>query len=270
MSNTITREEGVEIIISLYRPDSDSHKGQNGKVMVVGGSYLFHAASLWALEVASRIVDMVFYSSVPSNNEIVNKLKEEFRNGIVVPREEIESYIEEADAVLIGPGMERTDETKKLTEGLFKKYPFKKWVVDAGALQMTDPNLIPKNSIITPHHQEFQRMFGVVGTEDTAFEMAKKYNIVVLLKGKEDVVCTSEKCVRVAGGNAGMTKGGTGDVLAGLVTALYAKNDARTSAIGASYLNKLAGDRLFEKQDFMYNASDLSREIPVVYRECLE
>jgi len=60
----------------LYIPPPDSHKGQNGKLMIIGGSHLFHAASLWALEVASRIVDMVFYSSVPENNQIVKKTKE--------------------------------------------------------------------------------------------------------------------------------------------------------------------------------------------------
>src|ERR1700733_10117808 len=93
----------------LYVPPSDSHKGQNGKLLVVGGSTLFHAASLWALTIASRIVDMVFYSSVEENNQIVHKLKSEFRNGIVVPRNEIENYAQEADTILIGPGMVRTD-----------------------------------------------------------------------------------------------------------------------------------------------------------------
>src|SRR5579863_9502121 len=89
----------------LYTPPADSHKGQNGKLLIIGGSHLFHAASLWALTIASRIVDMVFYASVDENNQIVHELKKEFRNGIVVPRDEVESYIEESDAVLIGPGM---------------------------------------------------------------------------------------------------------------------------------------------------------------------
>src|SRR5258708_11341077 len=93
----------------LYVPLPDSHKGQNGKLMVIGGSHLFHAASLWALTIASRIVDMVFYSSVPENNSIVEELKKEFRNGIIVRRDDSESYIEESDAVLIGPGMLRAE-----------------------------------------------------------------------------------------------------------------------------------------------------------------
>src|SRR6266436_10101426 len=98
-----------EILKQLYTPPPNSHKGQNGKLMVIGGSHLFHAASLWALEIASKIVDMVFYSSVPENNEIVFQAKKEFRNGIIVPRNQIENYIEEADCVLLGPGMMRAE-----------------------------------------------------------------------------------------------------------------------------------------------------------------
>ena len=58
----------TEDLKTLYVPPPDSHKGQNGKLLVIGGSHLFHAASLWALTVASRIVDLVHYSSVPENN----------------------------------------------------------------------------------------------------------------------------------------------------------------------------------------------------------
>jgi len=96
----------------LYVPPVASHKGRNGKLMIIGGSHLFHAASLWSLTVATRIVDMVFYSSVPENNEIVHELKAEFRDGIVVPRDQVEDYIEEADCVLIGPGMLRIESSK--------------------------------------------------------------------------------------------------------------------------------------------------------------
>ena len=97
-----------------------------------GGSSLFHAASIWSLTVASRIVDLVHYASVPENNELVREAKKEFRNGIVIRRDDIESYIEEDDCVLIGPGMTRDEETKTLTNRLLKAYPNKQWVIDAG------------------------------------------------------------------------------------------------------------------------------------------
>ena len=170
----------ISYLKNLYLPPKDSHKGQNGRLLILGGSHLFHSASLWALKVSSRIVDLVHYSSVPENNKIVQKLKEEFRDGIVVPRAEVESYIEEDDCILIGPGMVRAEgaisnikyqisnikeiekiedegvQTHYLTKYLLQKYPNKRWVIDAGALQMMETSWIPKNAVLTPHHGEFK------------------------------------------------------------------------------------------------------------------
>ena len=275
-----------EILKKLYIPPPNSHKGQNGKLMVIGGSKLFHGASLWALKVASRIVDMVFYSSVPENNRLVMEAKKEFRDGIVVPRNKVENYIKEADCILIGPGLPRPDgeqrgddDTKELTESLLKKYPKKKWVIDGGSLQTIDPQFIPRNAILTPHLKEFETIFEsrIANRESHVVrEMAKKYNCVILLKGPTDVVCSSPfdsaqgeiRCARISGGNAGMTKGGTGDVLAGLAAALYCKNDDPfLVASCSSYINKKAGENLFKKVGYYFNASDLADEIPKVMKE---
>jgi NAD(P)H-hydrate epimerase len=281
-----------EVLKSLYIPPKDAHKPQNGAVMLIGGSHLFHAASLWSLTVISRIVDMTFYSSVEANNELVQKTKEEFRNGIVVPRNRIDDYINDADVVLIGPGLPREaglekgdDNTKELTEKLLKKYPDKKWVIDGGSLQTMDPEILlglKVMPILTPHKREFETLVSKIKDQrskikDTnqkskaeAAEMfAKEYKCVVLLKGEYDTVCSPTDCVKVEGGNAGMTKGGTGDVLAGLVAALYAKNEAFLSATAASYINKKAGESLFEKVGYYFNASDLADEIPIVMKNLI-
>src|SRR3989344_7889648 len=98
----------------IYIPKADSHKGQNGRLLIIGGSYLFHAASIWALKVASRIVDLVHYSSIDENNKIVQDLKKEFEDGIVISRSEIENYIKEDDCILIGPGMIRSERAEIL------------------------------------------------------------------------------------------------------------------------------------------------------------
>jgi NAD(P)H-hydrate epimerase len=263
-----------EELKKLYIPPSDSHKGQNGKLMVIGGSKLFHAASLWALTIASKIVDMVFYSSVPENNDIVSEAKKEFRNGIVVPRGKIKNYIEEADCVLIGPGLPRKDgeevgddDTKKLTEDLLNRFPDKKWVIDGGSLQVISPNVLPKNAILTPHPKEFEKLFGLHPTKENAALMAKKYGVIVLLKGEIDIVCSPDQCVEISGGNAGMTKGGTGDVLAGLVAALACKNGMFLAATAGSYINKKAGEELFKKVSYNFNASELVEEIPAVMKK---
>jgi NAD(P)H-hydrate epimerase len=298
-----------EDLKQLHIPKVDSHKGQNGKLLLIGGSHLFHAASLWALDIASKIVDMVFYSSVPENNQIVQEAKQEFRNGIVIPREKIDDYANEADCILIGPGMVRSqnvisnikyqmsniqeintlqdegEQTYWLTKYLLDTYPQKKWVIDAGALQMMEPEwLLPLqgNVVITPHPKEFETLFrdkqkaiSDMKKNKSDYELiayylsliSKEYNSIILLKGQTDIVCSPTECVCITGGNAGMTKGGTGDVLAGLVAALACTNDLFLSACAGSYINKKAGESLFQKVGYYFNSSDLANEIPYVMKE---
>ncbi len=284
------------LLKELYKPSPDSHKGQNGKLLIIAGSTLFHAASLWPLTVASRMLDMVFYASVPENNEIVQKSKFDFKNGIVVRRDNLDSYIREADCVLIGPGLPRPegqqpgdDDTKELTERLLKTYPDKKWVIDGGSLQVIDSEVLlelTQTPILTPHQKEFEALFRDVilsgaknlgdpspsntrDQDDKVSSMARKYNCVILLKGEVDEVASSVETVSISGGNAGMTKGGTGDVLAGLVASLYCKNDAFLSACAASYINKKAAESLEKTMGIYFNASDLANEIPKVMKELL-
>ncbi len=294
--------------LKISIPLAGSHKGQNGRLLIIGGSHLFHAASLWSLTVASRIVDLVHYASVPENNEIVQKAKEEFRNGIVIHRKDVEEYIKEDDVILIGPGMVRTGkeglegkegldgkegleglegledegvQTALLTNYLLKKYPQKQWVIDAGALQMMDIRLIPSKAILTPHHGEFEGLWnkykeeeGVevkdeIGVlEDKVKMFAEKYQCIVLHKGHEDIACNgmTGEVRRICGGNAGMTKGGTGDVLAGLIAALACSNDPFEATLAASEINKAAGDSLYSSVGPFFNATDLANEIPKVMK----
>jgi len=275
--NTVT----IEDVQKLMRSKPDSHKGQNGKFLIIGGSYLFHAASLWSLTVASRIVDLVHYSSIPENNEIVHELKKEFRNGMVVSRDDVEDYIKEDDVILIGPGMTRDEETKTLTDKLLQKYPEKQWVLDAGALQMVELENIPKNAILTPHHQEFELLKikdqksdikntnQILKTEEQVYEFARTHNCIILLKGQKDIASNGEELRVIEGGNAGMTKGGTGDVLAGLIAALACKNDPWISTLAGSFINKKAGDDLYVTVGPFFNATDLANQIPKTMKTLL-
>lgn len=264
----------VNDLCSLYLPPLASHKGQNGRLLIIGGSHLFHAASIWAATVASRIVDLVHYSSVPENNEIITRAKIEFRNGIVIPRQDLDSYIREDDCILIGPGMTRDKETKELTDRLFQKYPDKQWVIDAGALQMADIRLIPKNSILTPHQGEFsqlrdniQNSKSEIRKEISVSDAAQILDCIILLKGVEDIACSPAECRIIKGGNAGMTKGGTGDVLSGLIAALACKNDPFLATVAGSYINKTAGDALFTSVGPYFNSTDLAGQIPVTMHQ---
>lgn len=275
---------------NLYLPSSESHKGQNGKLLIIAGSGLFHAPAIWSAQIASRIVDMVFIASTPENNRILTKIKEKFHNGIVISREDINNYADEADCILIGPGLPRPEgqkegdnDTKQLTKRILTEFKEKQFVIDGGALQMMELKWIPKQAILTPHggewgilSEKFRTSSGNgneasidKGSRAIIKEFTRQNKCMVLLKGQKDIVCSPDQCLIIKGGNTGMTKGGTGDVLAGLVAALACKNKPFLAACAGSYINKKAGDALFEKTGYYYNATDLLNEIPKIMKKSL-
>ena len=274
----------------LYQPANNSSGEDNGQVTIIGGSTLFHGAPLLALKSASRIVDMVFFTSPePSLGEVAIKLKSELSSFIWVPWEDAEAYIEKSDAILIGPGMMRFKSekkspvndklldnagltTKNITERFLKNFPDKKWVIDAGSLQTMETDWIPINAILTPNAKELELLFKLKTTTQKSKqiqEKAMKYDCVIVAKGAETIVCSSKECVSVKGGNPGLTKGGSGDVLAGLTVALLAKNDPFLAACAASYIEKAASDELYKKLGTNYNMDDLAGKIPEIYRNLL-
>ena len=129
-------------------------------------------------------------------------------------------------------------------------------------MKVLDKKLLNKNCVVTPHKEEFEILFGEKATKEEAVKSAKKYGCTVVLKGIEDFVTDGTRLKINRTGNAGMTKGGTGDVFAGLIAALACKNDLFLAACAGVFINGLAGDRLKEKVSYYYNASDLVKEIP--------
>ncbi|HLE48952.1 MAG TPA: NAD(P)H-hydrate dehydratase [Patescibacteria group bacterium] len=267
----------------LFKPKNNSLGEQNGQVTIIGGSSLFHGAPLLAVKAASRIVDMVFFSSPePSVGDIANNIKSELMSFIWVPWNDVEAYIKKSDAVLMGPGLMRfTSEsqipndkfqisndregkkTREITERLLTKFKSKKWVIDAGSLQTMDAKWIPPRAIITPNRKEMEMLFKLK-TQDVKLIQAeaRKYNCIIVAKGPETNVASPSETVAVTGGNPGLTKGGTGDILAGLTVGLLAKNDPFLAAAAASYLIKAAADELHKMVGVNYNSDDLSDQIP--------
>lgn len=257
---------------NLYFPPKNSSKLDNGQVTIIGGSKLFHGAPLLALTAASRIVDMVYFSSPePSLGGVAAQMKSKLLSFIWIPWEETKDYVKKSDAALIGSGFmrygksEEGEETREITRDFLLELPEKRWVVDAGSLQMMEPEWIPENSILTPNQKEYKMLFG---QKDPA-EIAKKYKCVVVIKGPSTFVYGPNDSVEVKGGNPGLTKGGTGDVQAGLTAALLAKNESFLAACAASYLIKRAGDGLFEKKGIYYNADDLAANLGLYFPQIL-
>lgn len=273
-----------ELLKKLFKPTEKSSGEDNGQVTIIGGSKLFHGAPLFSLITASRIVDMVFFATPEKSvGMIAEQIKSKLLSFIWIPWEDLESYIEKSDAVLIGPGFmrfgsESTPEsdrdysnhnegkqTREVTERLLKKFPEKRWVIDAGSLQVMDVDWIPKNAVLTPNKKEFKMLFGTDASDFTVSQKAKEFSCTIVSKGPESLVCSPEKCLVVRDGNPGMTKGGTGDVLAGLTVALLAKNDPFLAASAASYIEKAAADELFKEVGTHYNADDLADKIPETF-----
>lgn len=259
----------LEILKSLSIPSENSHKGENGKILIIGGSKRFHGSPIFAAKIASKIVDLVYFCSTPENNSLVREMKKELPDFITVERDEVINWISKVDAVLVGPGMEVTEETRILVNTLLKQFPKQKFILDADALRVVDKSLLNKSCVVTPHTKEFEALFGVSPSPKKVLEMAKKYNCVVVLKGQKDYVSDGFKLKVNETGNQGMTKGGMGDVLAGLITALAAKNNLFLAASAGVFINGLAGDSLKEKVSCYYNTSDLISEIPYVLKKLL-
>ncbi|MDA1316642.1 MAG: NAD(P)H-hydrate dehydratase [bacterium] len=276
---------GVESVLKqLYIPEANSHKGNNGKALIIGGSSLFHSASLWSAEIASHFVDMVHYASTKENNEIFVNLKSLFHNGIVVRQEDIDAYVEEDDAVLIGPGMVRGEDeeasyARALTHRLLKDFPHKRFVIDAGALQMINAawlKELKEPAIITPHKKEFKQLFDIdvseLSEEEIALivqQKAHEYSCIILLKSIQDYISDGEEVYIVRGGNQGLTKGGSGDILAGLTVGLFSKSEALVAAVSASYGIKTAADELYNEKGYWYNMEDIIDTIPGIFAKSL-
>lgn len=266
---------------NIYRPGVRSHKGQNGRLLIIGGSKIFHAASLWSAEIASHFVDLVHYSSTVENEAVFINLKTKFVNGIVIPQVRLFDYVEEDEVILIGPGMERgadeeADYTKNIIKTLIEKYPHKQYVFDAAALQMMSAEWLKdlqKKAIVTPHTKEFRKLFGQELNSNNKKELllskAREFNCIILLKDVEDYVCDGTTITEIIGGNEGLVKGGSGDVLAGLTASFATKSPAIDSAIMASYIEKTAAEALYPGSGPYFNTSDLINKIPSIAKKVL-
>lgn len=233
--------------MALYSPPKNSHKGENGKLFVIGGSKKYSGAAIFSLLAARRFVDLLYFYPGEYDDHLVNAVKN-------IP-EVIVVYdfkkLARCDCVLFGVGLgdAKFDMAKLVTA--------KKLVIDGDGFKSIKGN-IPKNSILTPHEGEFRLLFGTDGTQDNVLDAAKKNNCIILKKGSVDIISDGSKITTNKIHNQGMTKGGTGDVLSGLVAALACKNDSFVAAISAAKITGNAGNMLMKKYAYNFSASDLA------------
>ena len=241
------------VLSSLARPAKGSRKGENGKVLIVAGSRRYHGAAVLSILGARRFADLVYFMPGERDEKLLFAISQ-------VPEVIVVKGYPEADCVLAGPGL--GDAHLRLGE-LKKRYG--KVVLDGDALGQVERKEL-RGCLITPHEGEFRGLFGIDGSPEHVRAMAEKWKCTILKKGMVDVVSDGEEIFLNRTGNAGMARGGTGDVLAGLLCALYAKNGALDAARAAAYINGRAGDLLFKEKGYAYCASDVAEKLPEAMR----
>lgn len=275
----IVQEKDVRKCFHKRRPDS--HKGDNGKVLVVGGSNdLVGAPALAALAALSCYrtgVDLVTVIAPEKAGFIINR----YSPDLIVRKVKGSSFSEtdaknvldlskKADCVLIGPGIGQDKKTANFVKKVVSKCG-KPMILDADAIKAMKGKKFSGKVLITPHAVEFQIFSGKnphKNREKIVKQTAKKHDCVILLKGKIDAISDGRKVKLNKTGNAGMTVGGTGDVLAGICAALVAqKNSLFDSACAAAFINGAVGDILLRKKGHGFTASDFLSEIPEVLKK---
>lgn len=247
---------------------SNSHKGKNGRLLIIGGSKDYIGAPALAGLAALRSgCDLVTIAAPENTAYAINAISPDLitykLNGDYLKDSHIDEILElvtKNDCVLIGPGLGKGDVSNLLK--LIKK----KAVVDADAIKQLKSM---KNRIITPHIREFKQWAGFEFKDSKQIQKLAGTGII-LFKGSIDRIVTKNGIKYNISGNSGMTVGGTGDLLAGITAGLLAQTDAlEYSAAAAAYILGKSADRAYKKMRYYYIASDLLDELPPVMKDFL-
>ena len=258
---------------------SKSRKGENGIVLVVGGSYIYHGAPILSSLAALKCGTDLVYTSVPKVN--VTPTRAVSPNLIVIPLVDQKLTLGAANKLIGALPRNLYSATIGMGLAIQKKNSLLHFVkslldrdvrlsLDASALI---PDVLPllanKNVVVTPHVGEFKRLFGDVppNTKNERIRLveskAKEFGITVLLKGATDIVSNGTTTYLNEKKTPAMTVGGTGDVLSGLVAGLLSNNrNSLESAAAATFINGLAGKAAQKRLGLHMTSMDLLDEIP--------
>lgn len=261
-----------------------SRKGDNGIVLIVGGSRIYHGAPLLSSIAAFRSgIDLV-YTAIPKVNISSSRMVSPDLIFIPFPddkltlgssRKILSTIPKKMHSAAIGMGLSisKPASLTLLIEGLLAQQT--RIILDASSLM---PDILPKiintGCIVTPHAGEFRRLFGEIpgGTDKKdqlkiVSKKAKEYGIVVVLKGYNNIISDGNQNFIIPRTTPAMTVGGTGDILSGLIAGFHTKYNAIESSILGLYFNGLAALRSYSKFGLHIMASDILAEIPIVIKK---
>lgn len=265
----------------LIKRNPFGHKGSFGHSLLIGGSYgkigaialasnaCLHTGAGLTTAYTPRCANEILQASLPELMLIHSSSEQELSG-----KPELHPF----SAIGIGPGMGTSTGAFEVLRHAIASAETSHLVIDADGLNLLGlhPELIellPKGTVLTPHPKEFERLFGAfTNTEEKiAFmrKLAVKQQINILLKGHHSISATSNGMVYYnTSGNVGMAKGGSGDVLTGIITGLLSQGHVPEKALPLGvYLHGLAGDlACAELGNRAYIASDLIHQLGMTFR----
>lgn len=268
----------------LLRRKKFAHKNTYGHALLICGSKGMSGAAVLATGASLRSGCGLVTLHIPADERVAVQVS--YPSAILsldkYPHfSELPSNIVQYNAIGIGSGLGQKDQSIKAFKQLLEttKSPL---VIDADALNIlaSQPDMlqyIPQGSILTPHVGEARRLLGEWGDEIRKINLvrafAEKYNVIFILKGANTMTCLPNgSCFFNSTGNSGMAKGGSGDVLTGLITGLLSRGySSEDAAFLGVYIHGLAGDKAAEKLGLeAMNSNDLIDYIPQAFADFKE
>ena len=281
----------MNVMTGLVPRASDSHKGDYGHLLLIGGSrYMSGAIAMSALAALRSGAGLVTVATSTSAQPIVAGFNpcymtigtlEDTAGAMAVSADELGRVVGglgKYNVLAVGPGLSRNDALSDLVDEIYQNYegPI---VFDADGLNnLTTLAGAAGPRILTPHPGEFKRLLRKLGRdgvverelqEQQARELASEFDLTILLKGHESLVTDGTESHYNSTGNPGMATAGSGDVLTGVVAALLSQQfDVLNAALMGAYLHGLAGDlAVRDTGQISLIATDLIEYLPAAFQQ---
>ncbi len=270
------------ILQEVYKKRPEwSHKGDFGRLLVIGGSKTYTGApalvAYAALASLRAGADLVLVAAPERAANIIasfspNLIAEPFEGENFAKKhlKKVMELVEKFDAVAIGSGLGTAKETQEFVKKFIEKVR-KPCVVDADAIKVLKGKRLGKNFVLTPHAYEFYHISGkkpgqdVVSRVKAVENFAKRISSTILLKGAIDIISDGKRTALNRTGNPYMTVGGTGDVLTGVCGGLLARGiPPFKAACTSAYITGRAGDLAAKEKGEGLLATDVIEKIPEV------
>ena len=265
--------------VFLPRRPALSHKGDYGRLLILGGSVGYTGAPTLCARAAVRAGAGLVHLGVPESIYGITAVKNDEAMPFPLPEEDGKlaadavsalERVSGAQVLAVGPGMGRSEGTATLTRRIVEGCALP-MVLDADALYALaqDMSVLRRSKgtvVLTPHEMEYRRMGGDVrgGRVQSARAFARKHGCILVLKGHRTLAAFPDGEVYIATrGNPGMAKGGTGDVLTGIIAAMLCQLEPKRAVITAMHLHALCGDLCRSRLgEYAMTASDIIETLP--------